>query len=583
MAASCGSNAMLPPPQESFENSKAAQEYLQVWARAHGYAVVLSRSAKAGQYLYFICDKGGEYRNTRKIQDEDRQRKTSTRKAGCTFRANISGSIDIWTITVTCPAHTGHDASNTTLAHPVHRRVDVASREQVLELVRHGSTARQIVPLLAQREPPLLVTSKDIANLIQSYRREVLQGRPPAEALLEWLEEQHWPHRTLLGAVSEKVQRLEGLFFAHPQGLKLLQRFGSVITVDATYNTNSHRMPLLHFVGLTSSNRSFTAALAYLPDETTLTYMWAFNALKELAPQFAPEVIVTDHDAALSAALLNTMPNAAQILCQWHVRQNVEKFARPRLPNQAEYEQFLSDFDELRDARTLDRLQDQSDALRHEWQDAHPALVDYIDEKLSAEHLWVAAYIDRHPHMGNRVTSRTEGAHATLKRYLHTRHGNLFTATQAMQNHFVTQHNHIASDLANDCQKVPLNILGDPFFVELSKNVSRHVLSILKTQDEVARRIAFQEKLHLVPRPPHLDQRQRRRPHLVPAVYPPRWEFRATTRFVFCTISVCPSLSSPSIHSGEPLRSVPSVFPACSTLSDLGRRVKRLPRPSMDG
>ncbi|CAD6914489.1 unnamed protein product [Tilletia laevis] len=215
MAASCASNAMLPPPQESFENSKAAQEYLQVWARAHGYAVVLSRSAKAGRYLYFICDKDGEYRNTRKIQDEDRQRKTSTRKAGCTFRANISGSTDFWTITVTCPAHTGHDASNTTLAHPVHRRVDVASREQVLELVRHGSTARQIVPLLAQREPPLLVTSKDIANLIQSYRREVLKGRPHAEALLEWLEEQHWPHRTLLGAWTRRTTqtRTGCLFF----------------------------------------------------------------------------------------------------------------------------------------------------------------------------------------------------------------------------------------------------------------------------------------------------------------------------------------------------------------------------------
>ncbi|KAE8236900.1 hypothetical protein A4X06_0g9400 [Tilletia controversa] len=378
--------AMLPPPEEAFETSQAAQKYLQSWARANGYAVVLKRSVKQGRYLYFICDLGGSYRNTRKTEDEDRQRKTSSRKAGCTFEASITSRNDTWIIACRNGTHCGHEASTDTLAHPILRRFDVPSREQVLELVRHNTPTRQILPLLADRDPPLVVTSKDINNLTQSHRREILQGRPPAEALLEWLEEQSWPHRKLTVDLGDGLHRLEGLLFAHPRSLQLLKRFGTLMTMDATYNTNAHRLPLLHFVGLTSSNRSFTAALAFLPNETTLTYMWALNSLKEIAPEFSPDVMVTDHDAAVSAAVLNTLPESAQIVCQWHVRQNVEKFARPRLPEQAEYEQFLSDFDELRDARTLDELEEHIEALRHEWQDAHSELVDGAQKKVWPPH-----------------------------------------------------------------------------------------------------------------------------------------------------------------------------------------------------
>ncbi|CAD6942058.1 unnamed protein product, partial [Tilletia laevis] len=153
------------------------------------------------------------------------------------------------------------------------------------------------------------------------------------------------------------------------------------------------------------------------------------------------------------------------VLCQWHIRQNMQKHARKRLVDEDQYELLMSDFDEIRDARTLEQLTEARDVFFDHWQDSHPALCDYLDEKLSAEHLWVSVYINRHPHMGTKVTSRAEGAHATLKNWLHSRHGSLFNVTQALRNHFVVQHNQIASDLQNDMSKIPITILGDPFFV----------------------------------------------------------------------------------------------------------------------
>ncbi|KAE8217738.1 hypothetical protein CF326_g9350 [Tilletia indica] len=166
----------------------------------------------------------------------------------------------------------------------------------------------------------------------------------------------------------------------------------------------------------------------------------------------------------------------------------MQKHARRSLLDEQAYELILSDFDEVRDAQTLDQLTEARNAFMEHWEDSHPKLCDYLDEKLSAEHLWVNAYINRHPHMGTRVTSRAEGAHATLKNWLHSRHGSLFVVTQALKNHFVVQQTGISSDLENDRAKIPVTLLGDPFFVQVSRTVSRHALNLIKHQDEMSRR-----------------------------------------------------------------------------------------------
>ncbi|KAE8219630.1 hypothetical protein CF326_g8915 [Tilletia indica] len=479
---------LLPPPDdEAFDTKQEGLAYLQTWAQMEGYAVTTYASSK-DVYLYIGCHKQGTYKNSHQLTDQIRKRKTSSAKSGCPFRVRLKVNHEgKWVTAVTNPSH-NHPASTSPLAHAVQRRIDVATKYQIIELARQGTRPSRIVSMLVQRPIPLLVTSKDVSNLLQRHRREVLHGRAPAEALLEWLREQEWPHITKIAAVDTGVERLEGLFFAHPRGLELLRRFGTVILIDATYNTNQHRLPLLHMVGITSSNRSFTVALAFLPDETTMTYSWALSALQQLAPDWNPDVVVTDDDAALGAALLNTLTSPyAHIHCQWHVRQNVEKQARPRLLDQELFHQFMSDFDELRDSTTPERLTEARDQLEARWGDIRQDLVDYVDGKLSSEHLWVSFYVNRHPHMNSRTTSRAEGCHATLKQYLHSRHGNLFSVTQALKNHFVVQHTQIESDIANDNNKVPINILGDRFYVQVANTVSRYALRLIQAQDEMGR------------------------------------------------------------------------------------------------
>ncbi|KAK0529931.1 hypothetical protein OC834_003497, partial [Tilletia horrida] len=69
----------------------------------------------------------------------------------------------------------------------------------------------------------------------------------------------------------------------------------------------------------------------------------------------------------------------AHIHCQWHVRKNVEKEARARLLDDDEYNQFMSDFDELRDARTLEALESAYTQLVAQWEGRRLDLVTYVE------------------------------------------------------------------------------------------------------------------------------------------------------------------------------------------------------------
>ncbi|KAE8179523.1 hypothetical protein CF328_g9452, partial [Tilletia controversa] len=360
---------LQPPPEAAFDTKSSAIAYAQIWGGAEGYAVVTTSSAKGGRYVYLGCDKGGKYKNCRGLNEENRQRKSATSKVGCFFKLRLKNENDgLWHLVVVNAHHNDHEVSTNIIAHPILRRLDAVAKEYVLELSQHNTRPAQIVALLAQREEPIVVRPKDVSNFIQQHRREHLGGRAPAEALMEWLKEKNWPHRAQFHFVDAHTQRLGGLIFAHPRCLELLARFYTVLIIDATYSTNQHKMPLLHFVGLTSSNRTFTAALGFLEDETTATYQWALETLHQLVPSWKPGVVVTDHDAALTSAISSHLPTSvAHILCQWHVRQNVEKFARSRLQNEDEYQSLLSDFDELKMSRTCEELVASFQQFTEQW------------------------------------------------------------------------------------------------------------------------------------------------------------------------------------------------------------------------
>jgi hypothetical protein len=75
------------------------------------------------------------------------------------------------------------------------------------------------------------------------------------------------------------------LMITHPDAIKLTKRFGDVLAVDATYQTNSLGMPLFNLVGFTNlggkSLKTFVAASILMVIETTINYKWTLTTFKE--------------------------------------------------------------------------------------------------------------------------------------------------------------------------------------------------------------------------------------------------------------------------------------------------------------
>jgi transposase-like protein len=55
--------------------------------------------------------------------------------------------------------------------------------------------------------------------------------------------------------------------------------------------------------------------------KTKKAYVWVLNFIKKLSPQFDPQVVVTDYEKALRAAIASVFPNARLVGCHFHYSQ----------------------------------------------------------------------------------------------------------------------------------------------------------------------------------------------------------------------------------------------------------------------
>jgi len=103
---------------------------------------------------------------------------------------------------------------------------------------------------------------------------------------------------------------LEDIFFAHPDSIKMLNTFPTVLVMDSTYKTNNHRMPLFEIVGCTSTKMTYSVGFAFLYFELEDNYAWALTMLKGLlsSKDNMPKVIVTDRDGALMNVVGTVFP-----------------------------------------------------------------------------------------------------------------------------------------------------------------------------------------------------------------------------------------------------------------------------------
>ncbi|POV97591.1 hypothetical protein PSTT_14978 [Puccinia striiformis] len=291
-----------PPVSVTFVSKDALFAFCQNWAKVRGYAVATGHSAR-GKNVYIQCDRSGEYRG---VVPSISGQNTSTMKVECPFLLYGATSTSqkvtnkSWRLEIRHGDH-NHEPSPVASAHAAHRLLQPGQLKEVGRLRKSNLKPAQILLQLRTADPNTLATNRTISNALQKQRREELDGKTPIEALLCILKETNWSwdaKYTATGAV-------QNLFFAHPRSIHLAQIYHHVALLDATYKTNSSKIPLLHIIGQTATNRSHILK----------NIIWRAERI--------PKVFVTDRDAALRKALALVFPDSQANLCTWHLNTNI--------------------------------------------------------------------------------------------------------------------------------------------------------------------------------------------------------------------------------------------------------------------
>ncbi|KAI0996028.1 hypothetical protein K3495_g12154 [Podosphaera aphanis] len=328
---------MLPPPEASYPNDVALMRAVRDYAHEQGYAVSKLRSDK--RKIVIKCDRGGCFR-TLAASGSIKKRESATRLVDCPFRLTARLHKDsTWILRITVADH-NHESSSDLRGHPTARRLNSSQKIKVRQLLKSGVPPKQILNCLREEDPTVLATPRNTYNKRRNQRDEELMGRTSLEVLLDDLHQPGPGWGCLIQRDGEN--RLTHLFFSCSQSVELLRSYPYTLVIDCTYKTNRFKMPLLHIIGTTSFNTSFSVALAFFRHECEHDYQWALENIIGLFSDRLPVTITTDREVALTNSIETLLPNMAYLLCVWHIQRHVLNNCRKYFGSEDDWAKFLS-------------------------------------------------------------------------------------------------------------------------------------------------------------------------------------------------------------------------------------------------
>jgi hypothetical protein len=266
---------MAPPPEHSFHSLDDLKLFVHKWSSSHGYKLTVVNS-KTNKNVYFGCSLRGKDRS---VDKDLRKRDSRSKSIGCPFR--ISGHIScaqaatsrVWHLRSASIPH-NHSVINPNF-EVIHQKLSSLGQKEVARLSLFGMEPRSIAIQLSNSEGRL-VSSRTIYNCKAGQLREKMQGMEPMQYLIHAVNSSNWVHHYEHNPEGELLY----LFFAHPAAIQLARRFHHIAVIDATYKTNLCNYPLLHVVGQTATNQSFSIAFCFMRSESDSAYLWAIQQLR---------------------------------------------------------------------------------------------------------------------------------------------------------------------------------------------------------------------------------------------------------------------------------------------------------------
>ncbi|KAL7606521.1 hypothetical protein Lser_V15G19176 [Lactuca serriola] len=222
--------------------------------------------------------------------------------------------------------------------HAYARRLKENEKKLVADLTSQNVEPRNILSILKEHDVNNVSILKTIYNAQYKLRSSQNDGKTPMQVLMGILNDKKFVIEFSVNNISNE---LENLFFIHPLSLDIWQAFPHVLIIDASYKTNKYGMPFVEIVGVTSTNKTFSIAFAFIINEKEESYKWVLTCLRlTLEKCMQPRFIVTDRELALMNACQQVFPYATRLLCRWHITENIRKHCKALIPLKAEWKSF---------------------------------------------------------------------------------------------------------------------------------------------------------------------------------------------------------------------------------------------------
>lgn len=243
-------------------------------------------------------------------------------------------------------------------------------------------------------------------------------------------------------------------------------------------------MPLFQIVGRTATNQTFTAAFAYMKQETTEFYKIVLQGLAALhnGCQLV-RTWVTDGNAGLINALGQVFPRAHRVRCYWHIDKAIVRNLKGCFATNLGFDIFKANWKAwVVDAPTVEMLQIGIDKIHR----VHPGRVSaYLDGVLQDKEHFCKAYLSSTPHFGELNSSRVEGAHRRLKLKAKGTHDLLESAKRILQ-YMDEQQAAIFHKTASTRWLAPIFPQETPFFQHIRCKVTDDIQHLLLQQWHIA-------------------------------------------------------------------------------------------------
>ncbi|XP_026397118.1 protein FAR1-RELATED SEQUENCE 8-like [Papaver somniferum] len=220
----------------------------------------------------------------------------------------------MWYMEKVVSGYHSHPIPKSLINHPYSARLNPLEKDLVRVLSKRRTRPIDILSGVKVLSPSNSSSLSTIYKEREKFRNESWQDRVLMQQLLFLFEEANYSTAYDMNNEGE----VEYLFIANPECVELTRCFHQILFMDCTYKTNRYNMPILNFVGQTSTKSTFNVAFCFLKDESKESYLWALQKVKLLYQEgYTPRVLITDKEQSLMWDISRVFPMRVTIFTRF--------------------------------------------------------------------------------------------------------------------------------------------------------------------------------------------------------------------------------------------------------------------------